>query len=102
MEDSKIQGVWTPSNKTFYYLQAGPHHLINVIERLRSILVARELISYVKRDPNDREPAYRVMTMETAKERGYAVEEIFLNKHVQKVLEQQKLKVEKQNPWKTS
>ena len=99
MQDNKIQGILAPGNNKFYYLECGDFKLMNVIERIRSSLVAKDIITYVNLDPQDNTPPYYVLTLADAKERGLDIEVLYLNKHIKEVKEQTVEKAAASNPW---
>lgn len=78
-------GIYVPKEKTFFYLISGKIKLGNAVDRLRSVLTMREILTF---RPPDRETPYQVMTLEEAQEAGYECKGIPLNSHVAQLAEQ--------------
>lgn len=96
----KIEGILCRKDRTFYYLETGNLTPRNNIDRLRGILLRRDLISYHRTDSNDRSPPYRIITLEEAQEKGLNIEVVYLNKHIEQTVKAQKEKrSQKANPW---
>ena len=97
---TKIEGILCRQDRTFYYLETGNLTPRNNIDRLRSILMTRGLISYHRTDATDRTDPYRIMTLKEAEEKGVQTQVIYLNKHIEKVVKAQQQKKERNsNPW---
>jgi hypothetical protein len=99
---SKIWGLWVRKNKTFYWLETGPTHLQFGTDKLRGVLMSREILSYSVRGKTFKgEEPYLDMNLETAQEKEYKIERIFINDHVASIItteEKTKVKTSK-NPW---
>lgn len=99
---SKIWGVWVRANKTFYWLETGPSTVRFVGDKIRSILMSKDILrSNVRVRTNKGEEASLDMTLEAAQEKNYTVERLFINEHVaNSVLESEKNKKKTTvNPW---
>lgn len=99
---SRIWGIWVRSNKTFYWLETGPTTIRFVSDKIRSILMSRDILRYnVRVKLNKGEEPCLDMSMEDAQEKGYLVERLFINDHVAaSTLEAEKNKGKAQkNPW---
>lgn len=95
-----IEGILCRKDRKFYWLETGPAPRTNTIDRLRSVLLRRNLISYHRTDPNDRGPTYKIMTLEEAKEKNLDIVVIYLNKHVEATIKAQGT-AKTTNPWKS-
>jgi hypothetical protein len=83
MNDKRKQGIYIPANKTFYYLETGPHFVSSEIERLRNILTQRGHVLFNTGLAEPGERLYEVITLHTAKEKERTIEVIYLNAHVE-------------------
>jgi hypothetical protein len=93
-----IQGILCRADRTFYYLDTGAAAVTNSIDRLRGILLRRNLISYHRKDPNDRAPTYKIITLDEAQEKGLDIKCLYLNKHVEEQAKKTQAK-KPGNPW---
>lgn len=61
--DRDTMGIYVPSNKTFYYLEAGGALIGNTIDRIKKTLVQRNVITVsIDGSPSD----YRMMSKENS------------------------------------
>lgn len=99
---SEIWGVWIRANRTFYWLETGPTMLTYAGDKLRGALMSRGILKFNARTKTikGQEP-YLDMTLETAKEKEYAIERVFLNEHISKSIlaDEAKSPKAKANPW---
>ena len=77
-----IVGYLVTENKTFYYLETGIIKIINPLDRVMKILLARDIITYDGTKEDIAETKYKAMTLHEAKEKGYKVEILYLNSHI--------------------
>ena len=85
--DKDTQGIYVRSQKTFYYYVTGAGQNPNAMYRLKSALLAKGLLSYVRENPRDTTPLYKVMTYADALDKGVDVQPIYVNDHVRKLHE---------------
>jgi len=88
--NTKSEGIYCRSTNKFYYLETGRVRVVSAIDRLRSILVHRGHISFFKKDPTDKTVPYNVMTMDEAKRQNIEIEIIYLNKHIESSVKNEK------------
>jgi hypothetical protein len=81
MLNSKTVGVYIPSNKTFYYLEAGENYIGNSIDRIKKALIQRNLI-LPDLNTNYSKSSYSIIKYEEANQSGYNIEPIFLSQHI--------------------
>lgn len=99
---SEIWGVWVRANRTFYWLESGPTRLTHAGDKLRSVLISKNILRYMtEHRPIRNEEPYLDMTLEQAQEKGYEVERLFLNDHVRASVEAREAQREQKrnNPW---
>lgn len=86
MLNKNTKGIWTSvERENWYYIDGGPHfNHSNTINKLKNVLVQRNLISYT-----DQEALHKVMTYQEAQEAKLNILPIYLNKHVATVAKQQ-------------
>ena len=101
---SEILGLWCRSNKTFYFLESGLHSIRNPLDRIRNSLVTRGLVPLEPTGTKLNEEPLVKMSMAEAEERGYDIDCLYLNPHVQKQVEDEregKTIGSRPNPWKS-
>lgn len=94
-------GLWVRENRTFYYLVTGPAQVTFNGDKIRSVLIRRNIIHYNQghRLTRGTEP-YLQMTLEDAIDKQYDIERIFLNNHVKTIVEAQEAAQEEvKSPW---
>ena len=79
---AEIQGLLIPANKTFYYMETGVIKVVNPVDRIMKVLLAKDIITYTGTKEDVTEEKYRLMTLQEAQEKGYAIETLYLNSHV--------------------
>jgi hypothetical protein len=85
--DRDTMGIYVPSNKTFYYLEAGGALIGNTIDRIKKTLVQRNVITVsIDGSPSD----YRMMSKREflSKHPDYHMKPIYISKHVENMLTQ--------------
>ena len=97
---SEVLGLWCRANKKFYYFETGLHSVRNPLDRIKTTLVSRGLLEWDPSGTKRHEEPVVQMSWAEAEERGYEVESIFLNAHVQAQVEEAKTKKSfTRNPW---
>jgi hypothetical protein len=99
---SEIWGIWVRANKTFYWLETGPARLTHAGDKLRSILIAKNILRYMTdHRPVRNEEPYTDMTLEQAEEKGYEIKRVFLTEHIKVCIEADEAKREakRNSPW---
>lgn len=76
---TNTKGIFVPRTKTFYYMDNGPLLHNNNIEKLRRILLMRELITVFSAQE---ENPPRVITLADALDKGYTLEPIYPTAHL--------------------
>lgn len=99
MLDKETSGLWCRSDNTWYYLESGPHIKSNSIDKVKNVLISRGKITYSIGGPRLHEEPYLVMNLAEAKNKGYEIVPVFLNKHVQKVFEAEVETKATKSPW---
>lgn len=77
IEDRITYGFYVPDEQKFFYLETGFSRASASTERLRKILNARGLISTIGR------ARHSIITMSEAHDKGYEIEPVFTNPHVE-------------------
>lgn len=94
-EDRIIYGFYVPEDEKFYYLETGMSRASTSIERLRQILLARDIITMIGA------PKHQMMTHQEASAKGYTFEPVFTNQHVKaQWIEQQTAKQSVGKIWR--
>jgi hypothetical protein len=99
---TEVQGLWCRANKTFYYLETGVHSVRNPLDRIKGVLMTKGLLEWSISGTKLNEEPIKKMSWADAEERGYAVQVLYLNAHVQKMVESggDANIPAKANPWK--
>lgn len=79
---AEIQGLLVLDNKTFYYMETGTIKIINPIDRIMKVLLAKDIITYTGTKEDVSTEKYKLMTLQEAQEKGYEVQTLYLNSHV--------------------
>lgn len=84
--DPKQLGIYVKKDKTFYILETGEIVISTHIERIKRILIQKNLIhmsdeSYTYADQ------YEISNVKEAKEKEYKIETLYLNNHIRKTYE---------------
>jgi hypothetical protein len=96
MEDTDL-GIYCVETKTFYYLESGNVKVYNTVDRIRTTLTRRGVMT-IARDGTLDSANYPILTVREAKIRDYKMEPIFLSDHVRKLVESGLLK-KSDGPW---
>lgn len=96
-KDSQL-GIWCRKDGVFYYLETGDHIIHNELERLKTSLLARELITFSQSRVVSGEETHKVMKRSEAKEKKYEIKPIYVTNHVKKTIEERDL-AKDSNPW---
>lgn len=81
MTPKETLGIYVPDKKTFYYLETGTIRGINVIDRLRGILLSKNITEWKPQSESDQNG--KMMSLHDAEEKQYKTERLFLNAHIQ-------------------
>ena len=96
VEDKLVWGILEEDSQTFYYIESGLPRVAPSLDRLRTILIQREIISMVGTLHNK----HKIMQYSEAKRLGYKLEPVFTSAHVRQVWEQeQQKKTAPKNGW---
>lgn len=80
-------GIYLPEEKTFYYLEAGPNHIGNTLDRVRKTLIQRgKIVPSV--NTNYAKPNYEFMSVSDAEKKDVNMLPIYISKHIQKLFEE--------------
>jgi len=82
-------GIYLLDEKTFYYLEAGPNHIGNTLDRVRKTLIQRNKIIPAV-NTNYAKSNYEFMSFSDAEKQDVNMVPIYISKHVQSLFEQQK------------
>jgi hypothetical protein len=85
MKPYDILGIFCSKTQKFYYFDNGPGNPRNNIDRIRNVLIARDILRLT--DAPDTNIAYKIMRLSEAEQKGYEIEILFPNSHVAKVRE---------------
>lgn len=87
-------GLWCRKDKKWYYLESAGHATTSNLDRIKRVLITRELVVFDKDGIKYGHEPYKVMTYAEAQEKGCEIEPIYLNAHVKSsVLKAEKEKV---------
>lgn len=78
---TKNMGLYLYDNKTFYYIEAGENYVSNTVERIKRVLVQRNILQPAI-GPN-KGSTYIIISYDEAINKDYEVQPIFLSKHIQ-------------------
>ena len=78
----KNMGLYLYDNKTFYYIEAGENYVTNTVERIKRVLIQRNILT--PSIGSDRGSSYEIISYDAAFKKDYEVQPIFLSKHIQK------------------
>lgn len=92
-------GIWCKKDNCFYYLETCGHKTNN-IERLKKILIKRDLISYTELKQLPISTQYRVIPVSEAKERNLDMKVIYISSHVKEVHEAHQEEASDKGLWK--
>ena len=79
-------GIYLPQEKTFYYLEAGPNHIGNTLDRVRKTLIQRgKIVPSI--NTNYAKPNYEFMSVSDAENKDVTMVPIYISKHIQQLFE---------------
>lgn len=84
MSQPKDLGVYLPSTKKFYYLEAGDSWVGNTVDRVRKTLTQRGLIK-INFDMLQKQMDYQIMSLKEATQKDYDLVPIYISKHIEKL-----------------
>jgi hypothetical protein len=82
-------GIYLPSTKTFYYLEAGDNWIGNTVDRVRKALTQRNLIQ-IDFTSLQKQQNYTIMSIKDAELKDYSLSPIYISKHVEKLFSENK------------
>ena len=74
-------GVYLYDTKTFYYIEAGQNYISNTVERIKRVLIQRNIL--LPSMGPQKGSSYTVISYYDAMQKDYQVKPIFLSKHIQ-------------------
>lgn len=97
--NNKTKGIWCKKDQKWYWLDSGEMPEMNSLDRLRRILMVRELI-----DISNRDEQYKMMDLEQAKASGYEPVCIYASDHIRaiRLLQQEKEVKKPADVWSKS
>ena len=79
-------GIYITQEKTFYYLEAGPNHIGNTLDRVRKTLIQRgKIVPSI--NTNYAKPNYEFMSISDAENKDVTMVPIYISKHIQQLFE---------------
>ena len=84
--DPKQLGIYLKKNKTFYILETGEIVINTHIERIKRILIQKNLIQSTD-ESYTYANQFEVIKLQEANEKDYKVEILYLNNHIRKSYE---------------
>jgi hypothetical protein len=102
MTARKTQGIYALENKTFYYLETGDIITRSSLDRVKSKLIQKDLISYHRTSSHSTEPDHKTMTYGEAEDQGIAIQPIFLSDHIKKLFLNKQSVASQGDPWASS
>ena len=82
---TKNMGLYLYDDKTFYYIEAGENYVSNTVERIKRVLIQRNILKPAIGP--DKGSSYEIMSYDDAFKKDYEVKPIFLSKHIQQEYE---------------
>lgn len=79
MKEHLVMGIFCNKNRRFYYFDPGPVSHSKSVDRLRTILMGRDLIRLTDEGPS---AGYKIISLAQAKLDGVDTEVIHTNQHV--------------------
>jgi hypothetical protein len=86
IEDRIVYGILNEETQIFYYLESGMPRVATSIDRLRVLLMQRNIITMMGT------PNHKIITAAEAKRLGYKTEPVFTSAHVRQVWEAEQAK----------
>ena len=77
-------GIYLPSTKTFYYLEAGNSWIGNTVDRIRKALTQRNLIQ-IDFTSLQKQQNYTILSIKEAELKEYNMTPIYISKHIEKL-----------------
>lgn len=85
--DNKSLGIYIPETKTFYYLESGRISVTNTIDRLRSALVNRGIITFDPTRGTRQTQNYEIISIKQAQLDDRTIEAIHISQHTKNMVE---------------
>lgn len=80
-------GIYLPSTKTFYYLEAGESWIANTVDRVRKTLTQRDLIK-IDFTSLQKHQDYTVLSIRDAQAKDMNMTPIYISKHIEDIYSQ--------------
>jgi hypothetical protein len=97
---SEVQGLWCRKDKVFYYYESGHHSVRNPLDRIKTTLISRNLLTWSVGGTRLHEEPIVKMSWAEAEERGYVVQPMYFNNHVKEQAEaEQQPQGSSKSPW---
>jgi hypothetical protein len=93
MEDSRIMGIYLYKTKKFYFIEGNATQSQTDIDKLRTTLLARDLITIAESGTTANQ--YQIKSLAHAKLENWDIEVIHLNNHTKKFSSPDKTKTSK-------
>ena len=87
MARKKDLGIYLPTEKKFYYLEAGDSWIGNTVDRVRKALTQRNLIK-IDYTSLQKQMNYTVMSIAEAQEKDFELIPIYISKHIEEMFKQ--------------
>lgn len=84
MSQLKDLGIYLPSEKKFYYLEAGESWVGNTVDRVRKALTQRGLIK-IDYTSLQKQMNYQVISLKEAEQKDYDLVPIYISKHIEQL-----------------
>lgn len=84
MPSENSMGIYVLSDKTFYYLEAGPNYIGNSVDRVRKALIHRGLIQGLLDSPNKLQ--YEIISYKDAQRKDMNMKPIYISKHLENIM----------------
>lgn len=89
MLSKKTQGVWCEKDRRWYYLETNGHATTQPIEIIKRKLIVKDLIGQNINKTTDFKD-WKLMKYEEAREKGFEIVALYLNKHIKESMVEQK------------
>jgi hypothetical protein len=89
MSQPKDLGIYLPSEKKFYYLEAGENWVGNTVDRVRKTLTQRGLIK-INFDSLQKQMDYNIISIKEAETKDYHMVPIYISKHIEQLYKNKK------------
>lgn len=84
MSQPKDLGIYLPSEKKFYYLEAGDNWIGNTVDRVRKTLTQRGLMK-INFNSLQKQMDYTTLSIKEAESKGYDMVPIYISKHIEEL-----------------